>query len=245
MKSQLAPPQAVGVGHGRFSAFIVIDFFILCHKYCANFSSQAAKRQCSKIVIPIDNILLDESILQQPFLCDLKKCKGACCTVEGGDGAPLLDEEIPAIRQAIPAVLPLLNSEVRQIVEQQDFYEGKEGDWATRCIDDKDCVFVVYEGAVAKCALEKAYFNGQTEFRKPISCHLFPIRVADFGGDYLYFERTSECQPAFDNGKDNDVHLFEMTREGLERLYGTEWYARLLEFAARGLKTSAGRKEQV
>jgi hypothetical protein len=113
--------------------------------------------------------------------------------MSGGAGAPLLETEVALVRDVVPAVISYLPTRAKAILARQDPVEGPEGDRSIACIDDADCVFVYYEDSVAKCAIEKAYFNGEVEFRKPLSCHLFPIRVANFGGPYLHYEVIDEC----------------------------------------------------
>lgn len=176
----------------------------------------------------IDNILIDEEIAGAKFSCDLQKCKGACCTFPGEYGAPLLDNEIELMKEAYPAAKEYLSPRSIKIIESEGFYEGKTGDLSTKCIDKKDCVFVYYtEEKIAKCAIEKAYFDGKTEFRKPISCHLFPIRVGNFGGPYLYYEKFIECRPGVKSGKENNIELYQSLKESLTRAYGAEWYEKL------------------
>src|SRR6185295_20146591 len=130
----------------------------------------------------IENILIDEEVLEAKFSCDLKECKGACCTFPGENGAPLQENEINDIKRIFPVAKKYLSKRSLDLISNEGFFVEKNGEYSTNCIEKKDCVFVYYEGDVAKCSIEKAYFNDNTNFRKPISCHLFPIRVGDFGG---------------------------------------------------------------
>ena len=182
----------------------------------------------------IDDIAVDSSLLTRKFACDLLKCKGACCSLPGGRGAPLLDSEIPEIEAALPEVLPILSEEKRKLISESGFYEGPKGDCATTCVDDEDCVFVYRENGIAKCAVERAYNEGKVGFRKPISCHLYPIRVSSFGGDILRYHELSECDPAVRKGKSENVGVIEFLKTALTRLYGEEWYNKLEIYA--GLK---------
>ena len=182
----------------------------------------------------IDEVAVDSSLLNRKFACDLLKCKGACCSLPGGRGAPLLDSEIPEMHAALPEVLPLLSNEKRKLVEKYGFYEGNKGDYATTCVDDEDCVFVYRENGIAKCAIEKAYDDGKVGFKKPISCNLYPIRVSRFGGDVLRYHELKECDPAVKKGESDNVGVIEFLRSALTRLYGEEWYSEL-EISA-GLK---------
>jgi hypothetical protein len=175
----------------------------------------------------IDNILVDERVIATPFLCDTARCKGACCTVKGGQGAPLLDEEIPDLERSVKAASRYLTEKSNAAIAARGAFEGEPGAYTTQCIDDADCVFVFYEGDVAKCSIEKAYFEGQSDFRKPLSCHLFPIRIADFHGPYLYYDEFDECAPALERGAKTNTRIPEAVREALIRAFGEEWYAKL------------------
>ena len=182
-------------------------------------------------MFPILDIIADDAVATARFACDLGACHGACCTMAGGRGAPITDAEKEAVIAAIPVASPYLSERNRGVIATLGAVEGSPGDWATRCIDDRDCVFVYYEGSVAKCAIERAHFNGQSEFRKPLSCHLFPIRVSEvFGTDYLRYEEIPECRPALANGRKKGVLLYQFLKDALVRAYGEEFYA---DFAAR------------
>lgn len=183
----------------------------------------------------IDNILADERIVTQHFLCDTNQCKGACCTVKGGVGAPLLDNEVNEIQTILPLVLPILSERNKSEISNFGAVEGAEGEFTTRCIEDKDCVFVYYESGkdIAKCSIEKMYFAGKTTFRKPLSCHLFPLRIADFNGPYLYFEDFEGCDSALQNGNKKNVLVYESVKEALIRAFGEDWTKKLHDYQAR------------
>lgn len=173
-------------------------------------------------------------MLGRNFACDLLKCKGACCSLPGGRGAPLLDSEIEEIQKTLPAVLPMLEERKREIIGSSGndsgptgFYEGESGDYATTCVDDEDCVFVYHDNGIAKCAIERAYNEGKVGFRKPISCHLYPIRVRRFGGDVLRYHEISECRPAVARGDSEKIGVIEFLKDALVRRYGEEWYNKL------------------
>ncbi len=171
----------------------------------------------------LNDIALDEQILTQPFACDLKQCKGACCTLSGGSGAPLREEEIAPIEAAKDQAMEYLSESSRAYIKSHGWLDGSYGDRTVGCIDDKQCVFVFWEDDIARCALERAYKDGKTAFRKPISCHLFPIRIADFGGPYLYYDVFSECKPALANGEKLGLAIKDITRDALVREFGAEW----------------------
>ena len=176
----------------------------------------------------IDEILVDEQIAHTRFACDLASCHGACCTLEGGKGAPLEDEEVDEIQRALPVVLPLLSQRNQNIIMQYGAVEGSTGEFTTRCIDEKDCVFVFYEGIIARCALEKAYFEKKTSWRKPVSCHLFPIRVNKTGGMRVRYERIDECSSAIEHGVEHNIPLSGFVKDALVKKFGEEWYQKFL-----------------
>ena len=178
----------------------------------------------------IDDILVRKEIFETRFACDLLKCKGACCTMESKYGAPLLEEEISLIKKYLGHIFPYLSNDHKQEIEENGFWEKKEGSLMTRSVDYKACVFVYYEGKIAKCAIEKAFNDGKIDFKKPISCHLFPIRVSNFGGDILKFEKFKECEPALENGNKNNITVAEFCKDSLLRSYGMKWYRKFREF---------------
>jgi hypothetical protein len=182
-------------------------------------------------MILIEDILIDEQILSTPFSCDLGACKGACCTIKGGEGAPLDISEVESLQQAFSHALPYLSNNSKEYIEKHGFISGSENDLSVTCIDNKDCVFVFYdEQHIAKCALEKSYFDGKSSYRKPISCHLFPIRVRNFGGDYLSFSPFEECKPAYNHGISTHTKSYESVKEALIRAYGEDWYNELRNY---------------
>ncbi len=174
--------------------------------------------------ILVDKQLVQERIYSVQFACDLEKCKGACCTLESEWGAPLLSEELQSITEILEKVKPYIPEKSWNIISELGFYEEKESEFFTRSVENKDCVFVYYEGDVAKCAIERAYFDGKVDFRKPISCHLFPIRISDFGGDILRFEYFDTCAPALELGKKENIKLSDYLKDSLIRKYGEQWY---------------------
>ena len=180
-------------------------------------------------IIPVEDVILSEEVVKTNFSCDLKKCKGACCTLESEYGAPLREEEIGIISGIIDVVKKDLPKMHREEIDNKGFYDTINNKLMTRSVNNKACVFVYYEGEIAKCSLEKAYLKGKTDFRKPISCHLFPIRITNFGGDILKYEKFDQCEPALKNGNEKDIKMVEFCEESLTRLYGERWYSNLME----------------
>lgn len=178
-------------------------------------------------MIKIDNILINENVTETSFSCDLKNCKGACCTIEGEIGAPLKTTELPVISNILKEVLPYLSERSQSIIKDKGFYIKKNGEYSTQSIDNKDCVFVFYESDIAKCAIERAYFDEKVDFRKPISCHLFPVREGQFGGKYLYYEKFDECEPGQKLGKEKKISLVKSLENSLSREYGESFYQKI------------------
>lgn len=181
-------------------------------------------------MILIDKILIDDELPRIKFACDLKSCKGACCTFPSDYGAPVADSEVDIINAILGQVKPYLSKRSLQEIEKRGAVEGKPGDYSTVSINKRDCVFVYWDGDVAKCAIEKAYFDKKIAFRKPVSCHLFPIRVSDYGGTYLYYQRFNECDSALVKGHEENVRLVNFLKESISREYGKDWYAKLHEY---------------
>ena len=136
-------------------------------------------------LILFDDKLIDEDIFKKKFACDLKKCKGACCTFYGDFGAPVLDNEVKIIEAFYPIVKKYLSMRSVNYIENKGMIEGSPENYTTVCIDKKECVFVYWEDGIAFCAIEKAYLKGEIDFRKPLSCHLFPIREASWSRNKL------------------------------------------------------------
>jgi hypothetical protein len=172
----------------------------------------------------IEEIVVEDTVARTQFHCDLARCKGACCTVEGGRGAPLLDHEVLELEAVLPHVRKYLSADHLNVVENKGIFEGPPGDMVTTCFNHQACVFVMMDDGIAKCAIEYAFFRGEVRWRKPLSCHLFPIRIRHFGGSILYLEEFSECAPAIEKGKHESRPLYDFLKEALVRAYGAEWY---------------------
>ena len=181
----------------------------------------------------IQNILVREEIADTLFVCDLKKCKGACCTFESKFGAPLNNDEIGKINSILDRVKKYLPQRSIKHIETNGFYSKEDGELLIDSIDNKECVFVYYDNGIAKCGIEKAYNNGETDFKKPLSCHLFPIRISNFGGDVLRYEKINECKPALERGAEENVTVAEFCEESLTRSYGNNWYSELKKVIGR------------
>lgn len=187
-------------------------------------------------MIQVENTLVHEEIFTQKFICDLSKCKGSCC-IEGNAGAPLLESELELLEATYPIVAQYMSSKGIATVEQEGIYvKDIDGDLTTPCVDtDKECAYVIIEKGIAKCAIEKAYEEGKIKWQKPISCHLYPIRVTAYPEfDALYYNQWSICKEACSFGKEKNVLVYQFLKAPLIRNYGEKWY-QSLELVARQL----------
>ena len=175
----------------------------------------------------IDNVLVSREILKTKFTCDLEICKGACCTMKSEFGAPLKIEEIGEIDKILDIVKTYLPAKSIKEIEKKGFWEEKHNELMTRSVGKKDCVFVFYQGDIAKCAIEKAYYDGKVNFIKPISCHLFPIRITDFGGDVLKYEKYDVCESALEKGKKTKLSILEFCEKSIKRAYNSAFFNKL------------------
>lgn len=175
----------------------------------------------------IDGIFVDPDIVGAKFVCDLPQCKGACCTITSELSAPLLEAEIGQIEKSLPIVKEYLPRDHIREIDEKGFWETRGGVYRTRCLNRRDCVFVYYDGAIAKCAIERAYREGRIDFLKPLSCHLFPITISDCQGTVLRFERYSECKPAIAKGIEQNMLLVDFCQEALRRAFGQEWIEKM------------------
>lgn len=178
-------------------------------------------------LLHIDNITVRQEILETAFTCDLDKCKGACCTLESQYGAPLEKSEIKIIEDLLPEIIIFLPEEKRMEIELNGFWEEKHGSLMIKSINNRDCVFSYYDNGVARCVIEKLFNDAVINFQKPISCHLFPIRISNFGGDVLRYEKFKECDSALENGKKLNKCIAEFCKDSLTRLYGNDWFEKL------------------
>jgi len=182
-------------------------------------------------MIVIGDVILSDDIAEQFFVCDIEKCKGACC-VEGDLGAPLEEDEKPKLEAVFEDVKPYMTQKGIEEIEKQGIYIlDEEGDYSTPTIDHRECAYAVYdEKGILKCSIEQAYLDGKSEFRKPISCHLYPIRITKYDQyDALNYDRWQICSPACGLGTALGVPVYRFLKEALIRKYGEAWYKQLEE----------------
>jgi len=177
-------------------------------------------------MLQIGKTIISLDVIQKEFCCDLDKCKGACC-VDGDSGAPLTPEEAEQIEKMYPEYLEYLSDFNKAEIKKQGFsvIDG-DGDLVTPIVGNNECVFTFTdEAGITKCAIEKAYFEKNTAFRKPVSCHLFPIRITEYKRfDAVNYQELDICKPGRICGKSKGIPLWQYLKEPLIRKYGQEWY---------------------
>ena len=177
----------------------------------------------------IQNTLVSLDVLEKEFCCDLDKCHGCCC-IEGDAGAPVTDEELLQIEKLLPDLLPEMTKEAREVVEKQGLaYKDQSGEQVLSIVNDKDCIFARTDhNGWCYCLIEKLFRAGKTEFLKPLSCHLYPVRLTKVGENTgVEYHRWDICHCARVLGKKNHVPLYQFLKEPLIRRFGQEWYDEL------------------
>ncbi len=191
-------------------------------------------------MIEIGRTIISFDIFEEHFLCDLLKCKGACC-VEGDSGAPLNEEEAKIIEENYPSIEKYLPDNHKKEINKQGFSViDNDGDLVTPLVNNRQCAYSFYDDkGILKCGIEKAFLEGKSSLRKPLSCHLFPIRITEYKRfDAINYEQLKICKPGRNCGKSNQLPLYKFLKEPLIRKYGKEWYAEV-EIAAEHLAKSS------
>lgn len=179
-------------------------------------------------MIQIDDKVVGSSVLDECFICDLPKCLGACC-VHGISGAPLEIEEIEILETEIENIIPFLKPEgVKAILDQGVAVVDFEGEITTPLIEGKECAFCIEENGVSFCGIEKAHNAGKTTYLKPISCHLYPIRIKRFGDIIaVNYDRWDICKHAVTLGNKEGVEVYKFLKAPIIRRFGEDFYAQL------------------
>lgn len=184
----------------------------------------------------IGKTIVSEDIIEKDFVCNLTACQGGCC-VDGDAGAPLTKEETAILGEIYPKVKPFLRKKGIEAIEKQGTsVVGEDGELETPLIEGKDCAYVIFDGKTALCGIEQAYNQGVISWKKPVSCHLYPVRVKDYS-DFaaVNYHRWDICSPACSLGQELSVPIYKFVKEALIRKFGESWYEEL-ETVAKELK---------
>ncbi len=187
----------------------------------------------------IGETLVSEELLEEFFVCDLAACKGACC-VEGSSGAPLEADELERLEEVFEEVKPFMRPEGLKAIEELGLYQlDEDGDLVTTLVEgNKECSFVFFDDhGIAKCSLEKAFNEGKTDWKKPISCHLYPVRLQKLT-EYtaVNYHRWQVCKPACECGTKLKVPVFKFLKDPLTRKFGEDWFKELEEINVQYVK---------
>ncbi len=180
-------------------------------------------------MIQIKDTVVSLDLLEEFFVCDYEKCKGECC-IEGDAGAPITEDEKLQLEKALPAVRHLLTPSALKVIDSQGVsYIDEEGDLVTSIVNGRDCVFTTYApGGKCLCALEKVWREGKTNFSKPISCRLYPVRIDSYPAfTAVNYHRWEICRCAVKLGRKERVRVYEYLKEPLIARFGQDWYDEL------------------
>ena len=185
------------------------------------------------VMIQLDDTLISLDIIEKKFVCDLCACKGVCC-IDGDSGAPLETDECDIIEESYTTILPYLPEAGQKTIEEQGPYViDSDGDFVTPLVNNQECAYTVFEDdGTAKCGIEMAWRDKKIDWQKPISCHMYPIRITPLSEyDALNYDTEHMCKAARTLGAKLGVPVYKFLKEPLERKYGKEWYKGLI-FAA-------------
>lgn len=177
--------------------------------------------------------IVSEDIIEKDFVCNLSACKGACC-IDGDAGAPLDEEETQILKDIYPKVKPFLREEGIKVIEKQGTHITTPfGDLETPLIDNADCAYVIFDDKnTALCGIEEAYNQGEISWKKPVSCHLYPIRVKAYSEfSAVNYDKWDICDDACALGKELRIPVYKFVKEALIRKFGEDWYAELEKVA--------------
>lgn len=176
--------------------------------------------------------IVSEEIIEKDFVCNLSACKGKCC-IDGEAGAPLDEEELLILMDIYPKVKPFLRPEGIQAIEDQGLFTMDEGEYETTLMDGKDCAYSIFdENNTVKCGIEEAYNQGAIDWKKPISCHLYPIRIMEYSEfSAVNYHKWPICDDACTLGAALQVPVYKFVKDALIRKFGEDWYAELEKVA--------------
>lgn len=183
------------------------------------------------MMLQIQNTIVTLDLAEEFFCCDLEKCLGACC-IEGDAGAPVTIDEMEKIEEVLPVVEPeMLPRAVEEVRQNGVAYVDQDGDLVTTILDGRNCAFTCYApGGICLCALEKAFREGKTSFKKPASCSLYPLRLTTYPTfTAVNYHRWKICRDAVANGRKKGIRLYQFLRGPLTERFGKEWYDELAQ----------------
>jgi hypothetical protein len=178
------------------------------------------------MLVEVKDKVVSLELFEKKFVCDLNACKGACC-IEGDAGAPITLEEIELLENDLDAIKPYMRPEGIAAIEKSGvFYMDWDNEPVTTLVNGNECAFVYFdEQNITKCSIEQAHKDGKTTFKKPISCHLYPIRTKKYAQfEALYYNEWDICKPACACGESLNVNVFKFLKEPIIRAYGEEFY---------------------
>ncbi|MBO4740688.1 MAG: DUF3109 family protein [Bacteroidales bacterium] len=180
-------------------------------------------------MIVVGNSIISEDIADRCFCCDLAQCKGQCC-VDGDAGAPLEKAEIETLKEIYPKIRPFMTAQGIAEAESNGLHAtDSEGVLCTPLVNNRECAYAFFEDGIAKCAIEKAFFAKEIKFRKPISCHLYPLRIDDYGEfQTINYHSWDICKSAVCKGENTNLPLYIYLKEPLTRKFGQDWYDELV-----------------
>lgn len=177
--------------------------------------------------------IVSEEIIENDFVCNLTACRGACC-VDGNAGAPLEDKETEILVDIYSKIKPFLRKEGIDAIETQGaFVKGDDGEWETPLVNNSECAYAFFtENGTAKCGIEEAYNNRAIHWKKPISCHLYPVRIREYTElTAVNYHKWHICDPACALGDELKVPIYKFVKEALIRKFGSRWYEELEQVA--------------
>src|ERR1035437_7975631 len=180
-------------------------------------------------MLQIDDTIISLELLDESFVCDLEICKGNCC-IEGDDGAPLENSEVQILENLIPIIWDDLTEKSKEVIRKQGVsYIDDDGEPVTSIVNGAECVFTYIDSdGICKCAIEKAFREGETDFYKPISCHLYPVRLQKYDEFIaVNYHRWSVCNCARTFGGKSSVPVYQFLKEPLIRKFGKNWFEQL------------------
>ena len=180
-------------------------------------------------MILLDNNIISDDLRDVFFCCDLSKCKGACC-IEGDAGAPLGEDEISQLEDHLDDIKEYMTLPGVAEVEQNGVFDyDTAGNFVTPLVGGKECVFIRFEDGIARCAIEKAFRENKIPFPKPVSCHLYPVRITNISsGEAVNYHKWHICSKAIENGRKMKLPLYRFLQDALIRKYGRTWYNKLV-----------------